>query len=205
MLRTGKLGPLLAGAALLALGAACAPAAAPPAPPPAAQGEGGTGGQAVAYHPATKSFLRVGAGGLLRSADAGATWAPAAGLDSGKVSQVALTWARPEQLLAAGEGAGVVRSDDAGKSWRPVDKGLPSRDVAAVAVHVNRPDTLFASVVGKGVFRTENGGTEWQRMDDGPPVSRVNALAHSTLPGSMNTGWLYAAAPEGVYISMDCF
>jgi hypothetical protein len=41
-------------------------------------------------------------------------------------------------------------------------------------------------------------------MDNGPPVPFV-ALAHSTLKGSMNTGWLYAATFRGPYLSMDCF
>jgi hypothetical protein len=41
-------------------------------------------------------------------------------------------------------------------------------------------------------------------MDEGPPALVV-ALAHSTLQGSMNTGWPYAASSEGPYLSMDCF
>jgi hypothetical protein len=50
----------------------------------------------------------------------------------------------------------------------------------------------------------EDGGGRWQNMDDGPPAPVV-ALAHSTLQGSMNTGWPYAATSEAPYLSMDCF
>jgi hypothetical protein len=54
------------------------------------------------------------------------------------------------------------------------------------------------------VFRTEDSGGRWQKMDVGPTTDVV-ALAHSTLEGSMNTGWLYAATSAGPYLSMDCF
>lgn len=97
-----------------------------------------------------------------------------------------------------------MRSDDRGETWRAIGAGLPSPDVAAIAVHSFRPDTLYAWLPRRGVFRTEDGGGRWQKMDDGPPAA-VAGLAHSTLPGSMNTGWLYAATGEGPYLSMDCF
>jgi photosystem II stability/assembly factor-like uncharacterized protein len=152
------------------------------------------------------SLLKVG-GGLFRSADRGATWhrlpIPAA-LRAGTIRQVATTGAAPASIWAAGPGAGVLRSDDGGRTWRSAGAGLPSQDVTAVAVHSFRPDTLYASITRRGVFRTEDGGGRWQKMDDGPPAPVVE-LAHSTLEGSMNTGWLYAATPGGPYLSMDCF
>jgi photosystem II stability/assembly factor-like uncharacterized protein len=117
---------------------------------------------------------------------------------------VATTASAPASLYAAGPGAGVVRSDDGGRTWRSISAGLPSQQVAAFAVHSFRPDTLFVWIAGQGVFRTEDDGGRWRKMDDGPPAPVV-ALAHSPLEGSMNTGWLYAATPEGPYLSMDCF
>ena len=81
---------------------------------------------------------------------------------------------------------------------------LPSQDVAALAVHSFHPGTLYAFIPAQGIFRTDDAGDQWQKMDAGPQ-SQVVGLAHSTLPGSMNTGWLYAATPDGPYLSMDCF
>lgn len=144
-------------------------------------------------------------GGLFRSTDRGRTWHPLplpAALKPDAIRQVATSTAAPSSLYAAGSGAGVARSDDRGKSWRAISAGLPSQEVAAFAVHSFRPDTLYAWIKGQGLFRTEDGGGRWEKMDDGPPV-RVFALAHSTLEGSMNTGWLYAATPGGPYLSMD--
>lgn len=179
----------------------------------APSGEPGSGSAApdgpaasLAVDPTDGSLLKA-AGGLFRSADQGRSWArlelPAARHPE-QVRQVATTPAAPSSLYAAGPGAGVLRSDDRGKTWRTISAGLPSQAVAAFAVHSFRPDTIYAWIEGQGVFRTEDGGTRWEKMDDGPPAPVV-ALAHSTLEGSMNTGWLYAATPDGPYLSMDCF
>lgn len=156
---------------------------------------------------ATDGSLLKAAGGLFRSTDRGQTWQllpiPAS-LKPDTLRTVITTSAAPSSVYAAGPGAGVVRSDDRGQTWRTVSAGLPSQDVSAFTVHSFRPDTLYAWIDGQGVFRTEDGGARWQKMDAGP-AGTVIALAHSTLEGSMNTGWLYAATPEGPYLSMDCF
>jgi photosystem II stability/assembly factor-like uncharacterized protein len=161
---------------------------------------------ALAVDPADGSLLAAG-GGVFRSTDQGRTWTPLplpADQQAAGVRQVASSTAAPSSLFAAGPGAGVLRSDDRGQTWRAINAGLPSLDVAAFAVHSFQPDTLYAWIEGQGVFRTEDGGEQWQQMDNGPRAP-VAALAHSTLQGSMNTGWLYAATPEGPYLSMDCF
>ena len=152
------------------------------------------------------SLLKA-ADGLFRSSDHGQTWQPLgipADLHPDSIQQVATSVAAPANLYAAGPGVGVVRSDDSGKTWRMVSTGLPTQEVAAFTVHSFRPDTLYAWIEGQGIFRTEDSGERWQKMDAGP-VGAVVALAHSTLEGSMNTGWLYAATPAGPYLSMDCF
>ncbi|TME32965.1 MAG: hypothetical protein E6I75_16260 [Chloroflexi bacterium] len=161
----------------------------------------------LAVDPTDGSLLKVG-GGVFKSADQGKTWSalpvPAA-LQPTALQEIETTTAAPGALLAAGRGAGVLRSDDAGQTWSAADSGLPSKDVAAFAVHSFHPGTLYAWIDGRGVFRTDDGGATWEKMDEGPPGTQVIGLAHSTLPGSMNTGWLYASTASGPYISMDCF
>jgi len=191
--------------ALLSLAAAYGPIRSPSAasgheaPPGSAAG--------LAVDPSDGSLIRAGDGTLSRSTDQGQSWqtlpVPDA-LKPEKLVQVAASSAGPASLYAAGPGAGVVRSDDRGQTWRQIGDGLPSEQIGAFAVHSFRPDTLYASIDGQGVFRTEDGGGRWQKMDDGPS-GVVTALAHSTLEGSMNTGWLYAATSAGPYLSMDCF
>ncbi len=157
------------------------------------------------------SLLKA-AGGLFRSADRGQSWQPLSlpeDVNPDQVREVATTTAAPDRLFVAGPGAGILRSDDRGATWRTVSDGLPSQEVGALAVHSYLPDTLYAWIAGRGAFRTEDGGQQWTRMDEGPTGDdaplEVRALAHSTYEGSMNTGWLYAATPDGPYLSMDCF
>jgi len=165
-----------------------------------------TGALSLAVDATDGSLLKAHRG-LSRSTDHGRTWSAVpipAVLHPDRIDQVATSKMAPARLYAAGIGAGVIRSDDRGRTWRAIHTGLPDLEVAAFAVHSFRPDTIYAWIAGRGVLRTEDGGGRWQRMDDGPPAP-IAALAHSPLEGSMNTGWLYAATPQGPYISMDCF
>jgi photosystem II stability/assembly factor-like uncharacterized protein len=178
------------------------------APPGASAQQPSPAGSAVsvAVDAADGSLLKID-DGLFRSSDDGQTWSPLVlpeGVDPSTLRWVATTAEAPDSLYAAGPGAGILRSDDRGETWRTLSDDLPSQEVAAFAVHTFRPDTLYAWIDGQGVFRTEDSGGEWTRMDEGPPA-KVTALAHSTYEGSMNTGWLYAATPDGPYLSMDCF
>jgi len=160
----------------------------------------------MAVDPSDGSLLKAAAG-LFRSSDQGHTWSPLqipADLQPNVLQQVGTTSAAPGTLFAAGVRAGVIRSDDDGRTWSSASGNLPSKDVSALAVHSFHPGTLYALIAGAGIFRTEDGGDQWQKMDDGPRA-KVLGLAHSTLPGSMNTGWLYAATDDGPYVSMDCF
>ncbi len=160
----------------------------------------------LAVDPADGSLLRAG-GGLFRSADQGRSWTALSlpdALHPDTLRQVATTVKAPSSLYAAGPDVGIVRSDDRGQTWRSISDRLPSQAVGTFAVHSFRPDTVYAWIARQGIFRTEDGGGAWELMDQGPPGAVV-ALAHSTLAGSMNTGWLYAATPDGPYLSMDCF
>lgn len=192
------------------LGFLAATSLAAPVPARAAARETGAGPQggpsSLAIDPTDGSLLKAD-GGLARSTDQGRSWRRLtipANLRPEALRQVTTTAAAPSRVYAAGPGTGVIRSDDRGNTWRAIGTGLPVQQASALAAHSFRPDTLYVWTKGDGVFRTQDGGTSWLRMDQGPPAP-VASLAHSTLEGSMNTGWLYAATPAGPFISMDCF
>ena len=194
--RTGTLMTLIVGAWLLA---ACANAA-PTKPADSLSTSGGLS------DPADGSLLKADRDGLFR-------WRAESGWENIDIPQntfglsgVIINPDQPRMIYASGPGFGVIRSGDSGQNWQSINTGLSSLDVTALALHSFRRDTLYAWVRGEGVYRTEDGGATWGRMpDQGPPDKEVRGLTHSTLPGSMNTGWLYAATPTGAYLSMDCF
>lgn len=160
---------------------------------------------ALAYDPTDGSLLKASQDGLSRwNVDSG--WENISVPQTSGLSGVVVNPDQPTTLYVSGRGLGVIRSDDGGSNWQAVNTGLPSPDVTALALHSFRRQTLYAWVGGDGVYRTEDGGASWERMpDQGPPDKDVRGLVHSTLPGSMNTGWLYASTPTGAYLSMDCF
>ncbi len=158
----------------------------------------------LAFNPDDHSLLLAGPGGLSRWE--GGRWARLPVPGNPGLSAVAVNPDRPTTIYASGSGLGVIRSDDGGANWMEINSGLPQLDVTGLALHSTRRDTLFVWLKGLGTFRTEDAGEQWEKMpDQGPPDSDVRGLIHSDLPGSMNTGWLYAATPTGAYLSMDCF
>ncbi|MCE7981813.1 MAG: hypothetical protein DYG89_11510 [Caldilinea sp. CFX5] len=205
---------LLLGAWLLAACATGAPSTAVDntAPPPAAQAEAppttgerdGNGPVALAYQPADGSLLRADSYGLARWR--GGQWESVALPETAPVSGVVVNPEQPETIYVSGLGVGVLRSNDEGATWQAVNTGLPSLKVTALALHSFKREILYAWLKEDGVYRTEDGGATWVQLpDQGPQDKDVRGLVHSTLPGSMNTGWLYASTPSGAYLSMDCF
>ncbi len=147
---------------------------------------------------------------LFKSNDGGQSWetlASPSGAGQSGMAALAINPDDPQMMFAAGVGWGVIRSTDGGQTWQTTNTGLPDTlEVTALALHSFRRETLYAWLKGDGIYRTEDGGANWKRMpDQGPPDKEVRGLAHSTLPGSMNTGWLYASTATGAYLSMDCF
>jgi photosystem II stability/assembly factor-like uncharacterized protein len=191
-------------AAALPLLAACGASAEAGALP-----EGTPAGEIVAldYDAEGQRLLKAYPHALYQSGDDGATWQPIplpASARKGQIAAVATPADAPGTLYIAGPGLGIMRSEDEGKSWVAVGEGLPSRDVQAFAAHVDQTQTLYAFLGEEGVFRSEDSGKTWTRMDGGPGVP-VGKVFHSNMEGSMQSGWLFAATPEGVRRSMDCF
>lgn len=186
----------------------------PPTPPvsltapqpdliPPVSSEGATG---LAFNPADGSLLKADSAGLFRLPAAGQAWEAIQTPATSGLTGVAINPDDPATLYVSGAGLGVLKSTDDGQSWSEINDGLVSEDVTTLAMHSFRYATLYVWLKDIGIFRTEDSGAHWARMpDQGPPDTAVRGLAHSTLPGSMNTGWLYASTPSGAYLSMDCF
>ena len=158
---------------------------------------------ALAYDPADGSLLKADNRGLFRWQD-GRGWQQVNVPQNSGLSGVAINPDQPATMYISGPGLGVLRSDDGGDNWQEINTGLPRLDVTALAMHSFRRDTLYAWIINDGIHRTEDGGVSWKKMPDVPIADpQVRGLTHSTLEGSMNTGWLYAATPSGAFLSMD--
>jgi photosystem II stability/assembly factor-like uncharacterized protein len=145
--------------------------------------------------------------GLQVSKDEGKAWSqitlPAEAQDS-PISGVAQAAEDPNTLYLAGPGFGVLQSKDGGKRWKNISQALPSKKVTALTAHADQPETVYAYIEGKGIFRSQDAGASWRVVDQGPR-SVIKKVIHTDMPGSMETGWLFAATKDGVRRSMDCF
>lgn len=162
---------------------------------------------ALGFDGGTRTLLKAYPQALYRSGDAGRNWTrislPPA-VSRGSIVAVAASAQRKSALYIAGRGLGVLRSEDGGRSWVARNKGLPDEKVTALTVHADQPNTVYANVSAQGIFRTEDAGGSWRLMDKGPRET-IAQFIHSNMPGSMQTGWFFAATAKGVSRSMDCF
>ncbi len=161
---------------------------------------------AFAYDPGSDALLKAYAKALYRSSDGGQSWQKIAtpSADEGRIAGVTASSAHSGAMYLAGPGLGVSRTEDGGKTWVERSEGLPSRQVAAVAAHATQPDTVYVFVRGSGIYRSQDAAKSWRLMDKGPQEG-VTQLIHSNMPGSMQTGWLFAATSTGIRRVMDCF
>lgn len=162
---------------------------------------------ALGFDGSTQSLLKAYPQSLYRSRDGGRNWAQIAlpsAVSRGSIATVVASAQRKNALYIGGPGVGVLRTEDGGRSWVARDEGLSDEKVTALTVHADQPDTVYAYVSGEGIFRSEDAGGSWRLMDKGPRET-IAQFIHSNMPGSMQTGWFFAATAKGVSRSMDCF
>jgi photosystem II stability/assembly factor-like uncharacterized protein len=156
----------------------------------------------LAIDPKSPSTLYAATyGGLFKSTDGGATWAPSgAGLPNGSVGRLAIDPLQPSRLHVAIWGAGVYRSADGGKSWAATNTGLTSRNVADLAIDPLDPSILYAGTSDGGIFTSSDGGDSWSAASSGLPEINIERIALCAAVPST----LYAATAGGfVYRSTD--
>ena len=103
-------------------------------------------------------FAAVGAKGVYRSADGGATWKPS-GLEGHTVPD--LVWLGP--FLYAAADRGLFRSEDAGRTWAPLGDGLTAWSRSRLMFPL-APDSGAEAFLAtdQGVYRTGDGGMRWE-------------------------------------------
>jgi photosystem II stability/assembly factor-like uncharacterized protein len=179
--------------------------------------------RAVAVSPADPRVVLVGAagGGIWRSADGGATFAPVSDdqVDLA-VGAIAFAPSDPSVVYAAmGQeylGSGVLKSTDAGQTWRRVSgDSLPTPGLASdVDVDPRDPNRVFVAqyaalssdgpLVASGVYLSTDGGRSWSRTLTGLAKDvAVDPSDPQTVYASMKRVDEGGDRPPGVYRSAD--
>lgn len=144
---------------------------------------------------------------LYRSDDEGEKWAAIKLPQSGSknaITSLAVAAKSKNIWYVATQGIGILRTTDGGKSWTKRNSELPNKNVVALTAHADLPNTIYAYIAEHGIYRSEDSGAHWRLMDKGPR-QKIQQFIHTNMPGSMQTGWLFAATKNGVARSMDCF
>jgi hypothetical protein len=140
--------------------------------------------------------VNVHVGGVARSRDGGASWAPTVDIEM-DVHQVLAHPTRAEiVLLASAEGFGLSR--DGGDSYEFATAGLHAHYLRAVAVageHV-----LISAANG---FRGRRSAIYRKRLDDGARFERCQAGLPKWFDDNIDTGCLAAAGPLAVFGTGD--
>jgi photosystem II stability/assembly factor-like uncharacterized protein len=144
---------------------------------------------------ADRLWVAISAGGVYRSEDGGASWAPAnAGVraenlptpfpaSGHNVHRLVMHPLRPDRLYRQCY-HGTWRSDDAGRSWTEITTGLPGNFGYAIAVDPRDPDRLYQVPEADSHMRTvvdgrlrvycsRDAGASWADMSAGLPQSHA--------------------------------
>src|SRR5579871_4407208 len=171
------------------------------------------GGRSVAVtgvpsQPSTYYFGGVG-GGVWKTTDGGATWAPISDgfFKTSSVGAIAVADSDPNVIYVgmgeacvrgnASNGDGVYKSVDGGKTWRNV--GLQDTyHIGAVRIHPKNPDIAYVAALGhlfgpneqRGVFRTTDGGATWKQvLTRGPDAGAVDIALDPSNPRVLYAGF----------------
>src|SRR3954462_15693285 len=130
-----------------------------------------------------EAYFGAAGGGLWKTTDGGAKWAPITDglLTSSSVGAVAVSESNPDIVyIGMGEscirgnimaGDGVYKSTDAGKTWTHIGF-TDSEAISKIRNHPSNPDVAFVADFGRygkdsderGVFKTIDGGKSWKKV-----------------------------------------
>ncbi len=178
-------------------------------------------------------YAGAAAGGVWRSTDKGATWAPVFDAQSVQaIGALAVSGSDHKQVWAGtGEawairdsdmmGDGIYKSADGGTTWQHMGLDQTGR-IGRIVVHPTDPNTVWVCALGRttgpqqerGVFKTTNGGETWNRVlfvDPNTGCSGLNIDANdpNTLFAGMwqvemHTYAMFSGGPgSAVYVTHD--
>lgn len=159
---------------------------------------------AIAVDPGNPATLFAGTdrGGVYRSIDAGATWAPAGAIPSASVRVLAFE-PLPGSRLFAGTLTGLFVSGDAGGSWSRV-ASLPAASFGSVVFDPTDPTRAYAVSGDAGVFRSTDSAATWTDLNAGisgssPRTVSIDRTAPSTLYLATGNAGVFRSTDAGAH------
>lgn len=164
-------------------------------------------------HPTNPRIIYTGTagGGVWKSNDGGATFAPIFDEHAQSIGVVTLDPKNPDEVIWVGTGEtwtrnsvsvgdGLYKSTDGGTNWKEIPGFEKSERIASIVINPNNTDEVFVGVMGalwndsedRGVYKTTDGGKTWDKVLYIGPSTGVSDL----LIDPKNPNVLYASMWE---------
>jgi len=162
----------------------------------------------VSIDPWKNSTLYLGTRtrGIFKSTDRGTTWLPCSGsgdslLATAEVLDLKVDRSKPDIVVAALWGVGIVRSTDAGTTWERLTREITPLGFAIthVVLHPKTSGTMVYATDAGTLARTTNGGETWSITKRNDEAWRVLSLAVDPSHPDL----LFAGTESGIIRSND--
>ncbi len=189
----------------------------------------------IENHPTNARIIYIGAagGGVWKSGDGGATFAPIFDGHAQSIGVVKLDPKNPDEVIWVGTGEtwtrnsvsvgnGLFKSTDGGNNWKEIPGFENSERISSIAINPNNTDEVYVGVLGalwsdsedRGIYKTTDGGKTWNKvLYTGPSTGVSDILIDPKNPNILlasmwefrRTAWGFNSGGENsaIYKSID--
>jgi uncharacterized repeat protein (TIGR01451 family) len=145
--------------------------------------------------PTTPGVVRVGNGGMAKSANGADSWfASNSGLISATELSLAINPSSPSTVFVGSSGVGVFKSTNGGSNWTAVNSGLTDLTIKALTIDPTATSIIYLGTNTRGVFRSTDSGATWRAINTGQNGMSVNTVKIDPVSSSI----IYAGTDSGI-------